>query len=85
MIKIMIHIIGINVQNTNNFNITCSKVIDNGKEIIAGECKNVTIFTPVLCENEGCQNMIFYTQNNIDDIENITLSECPCDSATKSS
>ncbi len=47
--KVNISVIGIltnssiNVQNTNNFNMTCSNVIDNGKEIIAGECKNVTM------------------------------------------
>eukprot|EP01083_Nonionella_stella_P161968 531211_1 len=57
-----------------------------------GFCDNVTLRIPesntslssLLCKKEGCQNMIFYTVNDIDDVE-LSLADCPCDKAVKTS
>ena len=57
-------------------------------------CNNLTIHTPdlssssssakLICVNEGCQDMTFYTKTNIDDIS-LSLIDCDCDKAVKDS
>eukprot|EP00485_Elphidium_margaritaceum_P010860 CAMPEP_0202690584 /NCGR_PEP_ID=MMETSP1385-20130828/5529_1 /ASSEMBLY_ACC=CAM_ASM_000861 /TAXON_ID=933848 /ORGANISM="Elphidium margaritaceum" /LENGTH=1398 /DNA_ID=CAMNT_0049345859 /DNA_START=234 /DNA_END=4430 /DNA_ORIENTATION=- len=60
-------------------------------------CNNLTVWVPepssssgnhtdasLICSNTGCQNIVFHTENSIDDI-GITLRDCPCETAVASS
>eukprot|EP01084_Bolivina_argentea_P043919 80880_1 len=53
-----------------------------------GYCANVTLnlatSSSLLCRSLGCQNLTFRTAKDIDDMD-ITLTECPCDKAVRSS
>ena len=69
-----------------NVSVRCSNVNEK-------TCSNLTLYIPhsssssssLLCQNEGCQDITFWTEMGMDDLTNLTLSDCPCSAATKSS